>query len=122
MMSSFFARRRCVCVVSPLFTLAWLLIPVANLPAQLILSGGGLALVQEGPVADLAGDPVPDNLATGAIPFASSDLGPEIGVPFHATVNLNDGLYGNGFSWIGGDDQSVRHSLRRHRPGRGAVG
>ncbi len=69
--------------------------------AQLTLTGS-LTLVQEGPAAAAAGDPVPTNLATGATPFSSSDLGPEIGVPFHVAVNLNDGAYGNAFSWIGG--------------------
>ena len=50
---------------------------------------------------------VPDNVAQsdqGAVAFASSDLGPEIGVDFHRTENLNDGLYGNSNSWIGGDN------------------
>ena len=36
----------------------------------------------------------------GAVPFASSELGPIINVPFHRAVNLNDGLYGNSHSWI----------------------
>jgi hypothetical protein len=49
--------------------------------------------------------PVPANLATaaGATPFTSSDLGPQIGVGFHIVANINDGLYGNSNSWIGGD-------------------
>ena len=64
----------------------------------------GMVLVEEGPIANSAGDPVPNNLATGATPFASSDLGPEIGTPYHITENINDGFYGNAFSWIGGDD------------------
>ena len=45
----------------------------------------------------------PDNRAlasTGTIPFTSSDLGPILGIPFHVAANLNDGLYGNGHSWI----------------------
>ena len=68
--------------------------------AQLTLTGGGLTLVQEG------GDPnsVPVNLATGATPFTSSDLGPQIGIAFHVAANLNDQVYGNSNSWIGGDD------------------
>jgi hypothetical protein len=70
---------------------------------QLSLVGGGLTLVQEGPTVANAGDPVPANLAIGATPFSSSDLGPELGIPFHVAANLNDGLYGNSFSWIGGD-------------------
>ena len=46
---------------------------------------------------------VPDNLAlasNGAVPFASSDLGPELGIDFHVTPNINDGFYGNSNSWI----------------------
>ena len=66
---------------------------------QLTLTGGGLELVQEGPF----GGPVPANLALGAIPFTSSDLGPELGIGFHIAENLNDGIYGNSNSWIGGD-------------------
>lgn len=70
--------------------------------AGLSLSGGNLALVQEGPVANKAGDPVPPNLATNATPFASGELGPELGIGFHVIDNLNDGFYGNAYSWIGG--------------------
>ena len=44
------------------------------------------------------------NLATGATPFASSDLGPELGIGYHLFDNLNDGAYGNEYSWIGGND------------------
>lgn len=71
--------------------------------AQLGLSGS-LLLVQEGPAAAVAGDPVPLNLALDGTAFASSELGPEIGAAYHFIDNLNDGAYGNGFSWIGGDD------------------
>lgn len=45
----------------------------------------------------------PENAAlasNGTLPFTSSDLGPELGIPFHRAVNLNDGLYGNANSWI----------------------
>jgi hypothetical protein len=75
--------------------------------ADLTLDGGGLTLVEEGPAASMAPGDVPDNLAlaaNGAVPFAHSDLGPEIGVAYHMAENLNDGFYGNGFSWICGDD------------------
>jgi hypothetical protein len=68
--------------------------------ADVILTGGGLTLVEQGgsfAAQNLAG------VSSGAIPFTSSDLGPEIGVPFHSAVNLNDEVYGNGNSWIGGD-------------------
>lgn len=49
--------------------------------------------------------PVPANLANapGAMPFTSSDLGTQLGIPFHRAVNINDSLYGNSNSWIGGD-------------------
>jgi len=48
--------------------------------------------------------PVPANLANapGATAFASNDLGPELGITYHVTANLNDGAYGNNRSWIGG--------------------
>src|SRR5205814_6863573 len=36
----------------------------------------------------------------GTVPFASSELGPVLNIPFHRAVNLNDGLYGNSHSWI----------------------
>ena len=49
--------------------------------------------------------PVPANLANapGAVAFTSSDLGPQLGIPYHVATNLNDGFYGNANSWIGGD-------------------
>lgn len=59
---------------------------------------------------------VPDNLAlatNGATPIASSQLWPWLPAqtdpeevdpaPYHKTVNLNDGAYGNSFCWIGGE-------------------
>ncbi|MCA9266392.1 MAG: PEP-CTERM sorting domain-containing protein [Planctomycetales bacterium] len=66
---------------------------------QLTLSGG-LTLVEEGP--NPIGS-VPANLATGAIPFTSSDLGPQLGIGFHIAANLNDQVYGNSNSWISAD-------------------
>ncbi|MHC5112455.1 MAG: lamin tail domain-containing protein, partial [Planctomycetota bacterium] len=48
---------------------------------------------------------VPENLAlaaSGTTPFASGELGSQIGLPYHLVENLNDGLYGNGKGWIGG--------------------
>ena len=48
----------------------------------------------------------PENLAlagNGAVAFSSGDWGPEIAVPFHVASNINDGLYGNINSWIGGE-------------------
>jgi hypothetical protein len=47
---------------------------------------------------------VPNNLAlasNGAVPFASGELGPTLGIDFHVAANLNDGFYGNANSWIG---------------------
>ena len=87
-----------LCKILALLLTVVLLAPAAG--AGLVLSGGGLALVEEGPVAAAAGSPAPVNLATGANAFTSGDLGPELGIPFHRAVNLNDGLYGNVFSWV----------------------
>jgi hypothetical protein len=89
----------------PVFAL-WLIVGLLAEPclAGLSLSGGGLTLVQEGPAADSAGDPVPTNLALGRTPFATSELGPQLGLPYHFITNLNDGFYGNAYSWIGADD------------------
>jgi hypothetical protein len=36
----------------------------------------------------------------GTTPFGSSELGETLGLSFHRFVNINDGLYGNSFSWI----------------------
>lgn len=96
------ARRRVLLLVTT-FSFVALLMSICpqRSMGQLELSGG-LTLVQEGPAAAMAGDAAPVNLTTGAVPFTSSDLGPEIGVEFHAAVNLNDGFYGNASSWIGG--------------------
>lgn len=66
--------------------------------AVVILGGGGLSLLQEGPPAANAGDPaVPANLATGATPFALDELG----LATHFIANVNNGSYGNSSSWIG---------------------
>ena len=58
--------------------------------------------------------PVPGNLANapGATAFTSSDLGPLLGIPFHVASNLNDGLYGNSNSWIGGDAPNPYAAIR----------
>lgn len=53
-----------------------------------------------------AGAVVPDNFAlasNGATAFSSSDLGTQLGIPFHVAANLNDGFYGNSNSWISSD-------------------
>jgi hypothetical protein len=68
-----------------------------------ILTGGGLTLLEEGPVVATNGDPAPVNLATGETPFGSSELG---GAK-HLIIRANDGKYGNAFSWIDGADPPV---------------
>jgi hypothetical protein len=62
----------------------------------LTLTGGGLTLVEEGP---FGGTP-PMNLARqpGAAPFVIDSLA---GYPIHDYLHLDDGVYGNGNSWIG---------------------
>ncbi len=64
--------------------------------AGIVLSGGGLSLVEEGPF----GGAPPMNLARqpGSVPFVIDSLA---GYPIHDFLHLNDGAYGNSFSWIG---------------------
>jgi len=64
----------------------------------LVLSGGGLALVEEGPLGMTA----PTNLARqqGAAPFVTDSLA-LAGDPVHDYRYLDDGIYGNVSSWIG---------------------
>ncbi|MDG2383768.1 MAG: hypothetical protein P8N76_18995 [Pirellulaceae bacterium] len=88
-----------ICGLQPILVVLAVFVFNSSLTAQLT-STGGIVLVEEGPT----GGSVPANLATGAIPFASSDLGPELGIPFHVAGNLNDQIYGNSNSWIGGDN------------------
>lgn len=94
------------------FVTSFLLL-TASLPlsaAVVITPSAGFSLTWDGNEGDhfnaAESAPVPANLATGgsATPFTSSDLGPQLNIPFHRAVNLNDGLYSNGNSWIGGDD------------------
>lgn len=61
--------------------------------AGLVLNGGGLALVREG------GTFAPDNLArsASATPFADGVI---VGFPAHSIAHLNDGQYGNDYSWV----------------------
>ncbi len=56
-----------------------------------VLSGGGLVLIQQGGTFDAP------NLAQGATPFALDELS----AYGHLTVELNDQIYGNSNSWIG---------------------
>ena len=68
----------------------------ATTSSGIVLAGGGLTLVEEGPV----GGTPPMNLArrVGAAPFVIDSLA---GFPIHNFVGLTDGVYGNGNSWIG---------------------
>jgi Bacterial Ig domain len=54
--------------------------------------------------------------SNGTLPFTSSDLGPELGIPFHVAANLNDGLYGNINSWISGSAPDPYAALRFAAP------
>jgi hypothetical protein len=68
----------------------------ATTSTGITINGGGLKLVEEGPVGNTA----PNNLAreAGASPFVINSLA---GFPIHNVVGLTDGVYGNGNSWIG---------------------
>ncbi|RYD31017.1 MAG: hypothetical protein EOP86_18810 [Verrucomicrobiaceae bacterium] len=88
------------------------LLPLTALNARAdmqITASEGFTLTWDGNEADHFSEeeavPVPANLATaaGATAFTSSDLGPLLNIPYHVAANLNDGLYGNANSWIGGD-------------------
>ena len=50
--------------------------------------------------------------SNGTVAFTSSDLGLELGIPFHVAANLNDGLYGNINSWISGSAPDPYAALR----------
>jgi len=70
--------------------------------AALVLSGGGLALIEEGGTLDAG------NLAAasaGATAFAIDDISSSYVA--HATPHLNDGFYGNSNSWIGRNPSST---------------
>jgi len=68
----------------------------ATTSSGIVLTGGGLTLVEEGPV----GGTPPMNLARrpGAAPFVIDSLS---GFAIHNFVGLTDGVYGNNNSWIG---------------------
>lgn len=92
--------RRCGGAVLALAAVAAAAVTPQTAHAVVTLSGGGLVLAEQG------GTFAPNNVAgasLGAIPFSSSDLGPQLGIPFHIAANLNDETYGNSNSWIGGD-------------------
>lgn len=70
--------------------------PAVVKSSGVVLTGGGLALVEEGPLARQA----PDNLARkpGVVPFALDAL---TGTPVRSVAGLTDGFYGNDFAWVG---------------------
>ena len=73
------------------------------LPASAaVITFGSLSLNSTGPLAATA----PANLANapGASAFAIDSLP---GFPIHVTPHLNDGSYGNSFSWIGGSGRPI---------------
>lgn len=45
--------------------------------------------------------------ANGATAISSGELGPQQNLPYHVTSNINDGFYGNEYSWIGGDGDAA---------------
>lgn len=96
----------------PHFLLGLTLLPLAAPSARAdmqITAADGFILTWDNNEADhFTADepaPVPDNLAlaAGSAPITSSDLGPLLGLNYHVAGNLNDGLYGNSNSWIGGN-------------------
>ena len=73
--------------------------------ADVVLSGGGLTLLQEGPPASVAGAlAVPSNLALGKTAFALDEL--DIS-GLHLITKVTNGSYGNSSSWIGGGATGV---------------
>ena len=86
-----------------------LLVPTGMQAGLVINSSSGFTVAWDGNDGDgfnpASPAPVAANLANaaGAVAFTSSDLGPELAIPFHVAGNLNDSLYGNSNSWIGGN-------------------
>lgn len=79
----------------------------ATTSSGIVLTGGGLTLVEEGPVSGS----VPMNLARqpGVVPFVIDSLA---GFPIHDYLHLNDGVYGNANSWIGNSGNPGYAGLR----------
>ena len=69
----------------------------ATTSSGIVLTGGGLALVEEGPVGGTRADE--PGAAAGRRRRSSSIRWP--GYPIHDYLHLNDGVYGNANSWIG---------------------
>jgi hypothetical protein len=80
---------------------------IIPLPAGLTTtSAPGFSVTWDGNDGVNFGTGVPNNIAlaaNGSAAFSSGDLGPQLSIPFHIAANLNDGIYGNSNSWIGGD-------------------
>ena len=93
----------------PFALTAFLFVPLALRAGLVITPSPGYIVAWDGNDGDGFNPdspaPVASNLANaaGASAFTSSDLGPELGIPFHVAGNLNDSLYGNSNSWIGGN-------------------
>lgn len=69
-----------------------------------ITPAAGYTVTWDGNNGPNPGLDVPSNLARaseGAVPFASGELGPSLGLSYHLASNINDGKYTNPFSWIG---------------------
>ncbi len=97
----------------PLLLVVVSLVP-ASLPAAVnIMPSPGFTITFDGndglnfdAAAPPGGSIVPNNLAlasNGATAFTSSQLGPQLGIGYHLTANINDGFYGNRNSWIAAD-------------------
>ncbi|HMO05101.1 MAG TPA: choice-of-anchor D domain-containing protein [Kiritimatiellia bacterium] len=78
-----------------LFSSLWL-VPVAPSLGGLVIAGGGLTLAEEGGTFQTG------NVATTGVAFAQN----EIGIAPHTIAGVNDGVYGNASSWIGGTANS----------------
>ena len=85
---------------------------IGSAQAGVVLTGG-LTLVQEGGPA-----PVPSNLALGGTAIALDQMG---GATPHFTFKLNDGSYGNSFSWIGGGGTTPTSATPSNRAVAGVV-
>lgn len=79
--------------------------------ADLIVAASeGYSITWNGNDGDYFDQAVPDNLASavnGSTAISSGELGPQIGLQYHVTANINDGLYGNQYSWIGGNGDAA---------------
>jgi hypothetical protein len=92
-----------------LFTSMGVLAWSAPLPIT-ISSASGYLISWDGNDGAHFSQAVPNNLAlasNGATAISSGQLGPELSLGYHLTSNINDGLYGNDKSWIGGSSDSA---------------